>query len=185
MTLDISDTIAPKSDQLNADDLLSGPRTYRITEVRKGTTEQPVELHLEGLDGRPYKPGKSMRRVLVAAWGSEASVYVGRRLTLYTDPTVRFGGSEVGGIRISHMSDIDKQLSVNLTVTRGRRAPFIVKPLTDAPTSNAKAVHAIHAAPDLAALDKLVQLAQERGIHDHADVARAIEARRAQLQETP
>ena len=70
-----------------------------------------------------------MRRVIAAAWGTDASVYVGRQLTLYRDDTIRFGGSAVGGIRIQAMSHIDKPITVNLTVTRGKRAPFTVQPL--------------------------------------------------------
>lgn len=135
--MDLTDTIAPKSDQLNADDLMSGPRTFTIQEVRSGSAEQPVAVRLvEFPDGRPFYPCKSMRRVMVAAWGADASTYTGRRLTLYRDEKVRFGGQDVGGIRISHMSHIDKQLTLALTVTRGKRAPYVVKPLADdAPTS--------------------------------------------------
>ncbi|MGP3321423.1 Uncharacterised protein [Mycobacteroides abscessus subsp. massiliense] len=128
--MDISGTIAPKSDQLNAEDLLVGPKTVTIKAVSRGDADQPVNVTLiEFGDGRPFKPCKSMRRVMVAAWGPDASTYQGRRMTLYCDPSVRFGGQEVGGIRISHMSDIDQPLKVALTVTRGRRAPYIVDPL--------------------------------------------------------
>lgn len=128
--MDISSTIAPKSDQLNAEDLLVGPKTVTIKAVSRGDADQPVNVTLiEFGDGRPFKPCKSMRRVMVAAWGPDASTYQGRRMTLYCDPSVRFGGQEVGGIRISHMSDIDQPLKVALTVTRGRRAPYIVDPL--------------------------------------------------------
>ena len=129
-SMDISRTLAPKSDQLNADDLIAGPRTVTITAVTRGTPEQPVNLVTQEFgEGRPYKPGLSMRRVIAAAWGTDASVYVGRQLTLYRDDTIRFGGSAVGGIRIQAMSHIDKPITVNLTVTRGKRAPFTVQPL--------------------------------------------------------
>jgi hypothetical protein len=132
--MDLTDTIAPKSDQLNADDLLTGPRTFTVREVRKGASaEQPVDIELAEFPGRPFKPSKTVRRILVAAWGAEANAYVGRRMTLYRDPAVRFGGSEVGGIRVSHLSDISKPLTLALTVTRGKRAPYVVKPLADAP----------------------------------------------------
>lgn len=131
--MDISGTIAPKSDQLNAEDLLVGPKTVTIKGVSRGDADQPVNVTLiEFGDGRPFKPCKSMRRVMVAAWGPDASKYQGRRMTLYCDPAVRFGGQEVGGIRISHMSDIDERMTVALTVTRGRRAPFIIDPLPPA-----------------------------------------------------
>lgn len=129
--MDISQTIVPKSDQLNADDLLAGPATVRIVKVSRGNAEQPVNIHLEGYDGRPFKPSKSMRRVMVQVWGPDASEYVGKSMTLYRDPDVTFGKDKVGGIRISHMSGIDKPVAMALTVTRGRRAPFRVQPLID------------------------------------------------------
>ena len=130
--MDLTDTIAPRSDQLNAEDLLSGPRTVTVTEVRRGSTEQPVEIvTAEFGDGRPFKPSKTVRRILVAAWGPDAAKYTGRRMTLYRDPSVRFGGQDVGGIRVSHLSHIEKRLQLALTVTRGKRAPYVVEPLAE------------------------------------------------------
>ena len=127
---DMTHTIVPKSDQLNADDLLTGPITIKITGVTiRGGQEQPVAISYEGDNGKPYKSCKSMNRVLVSAWGADASKYVGRSMTLYCDPKVRWGGMEVGGIRISHMSDIDSALTMALTVTRANKKPFTVKPL--------------------------------------------------------
>lgn len=134
-SFDMTETIVPKSDQLNADDMLTGPRTFTIAEVRRGDSlEQPVGFILAEFDtGRPYKPSKSMRRVMVAAWGKDASAYVGRRLTLYRDPEVRFAGQAVGGIKISHLSHLDKPMKLALTETKGKRAPYVVQPLADAP----------------------------------------------------
>lgn len=129
--MDISETTTPKSDQQNFDDYLGGSKTVTVSEVKAGSTEQPVEIHLTEFTGRPFKPSKSMRRVLVAAWGTDSSEYVGRRMTLYGDPDVRFGGQAVGGIRISHLSHLEKPLTVSLTVTRGKRAPFVVQPLIE------------------------------------------------------
>lgn len=133
--MDLTATIAPKSDQRNADDFaLTGPRTFTITDdVEYQSPEQPFGLVLDGDIAHPYKPGKSMRRVLVAAWGKESSAYIGRSLTLFTDPSIKFGGQETGGIRISHMSHISKTLKLALTVTKGKKSPFIVEPLTDMP----------------------------------------------------
>lgn len=129
--MDIGDTIAPTSDQLDAVDLLTGPRTFTIKAVRGGNAEQqPVQIDLAEFP-RPWRPGKSMRRVLVACWGPDASVYVGRRVMLYCDPNVKFGGEAIGGTRISHLSHIDKPARVPLLVTRGKSAIFTVQPLAD------------------------------------------------------
>lgn len=131
--MDMTHSIAPNSDQVNAEDLLSSPRTVTVTGVEAGTNEQPVFIHLEEFPNRTYRPSKSMRRILVAAWGPEASEYVGRHMTLFRNPEIRFGRDAVGGIQISHLSHIDGPLTVALTVTRGKRAPFTVQPLPHTP----------------------------------------------------
>lgn len=133
---DMGAAIIPKSDQLNADDLLTGPLTIKITGVAvRGGQEQPVSISYEGDNGKPYKACKSMCRVLVSAWGADSSKYVGRSLTLYCDPKVKWGGMEVGGIRISHMSDIKESLTMALTVTRANKKPFTVRPLNQPPAA--------------------------------------------------
>lgn len=127
---DLSATIVPKSDQLNTDDLLAGPKTIKITKVTaSGAADQPICVHFEGDHGKPYKPCKSMRRVMVALWGSNGAEYAGRSLTLYADPKVKWGGIEVGGIRISHASHIENDLSIALTMTRGKREPTTIRKL--------------------------------------------------------
>ena len=134
---DLSMTIAPKSDQINADDLIGGPRTITITRVtgNEGSPEQPVNIFFEGDNGKPYRPCKSMRRVMVAVWGADGASYTGRSMTLYRDPSVQFGGMQVGGIRISHMSHIDRPQTMALTATRANRKPYTVKPLATSPAS--------------------------------------------------
>lgn len=127
---DLSQTIAPKSTQLNADDLIGGPKTIRITKVARSTEpDQPIAVSFEGDGGKPYLPCKSMRRLLVTVWGNDGNAYVGRSMTLYRDDKVLFGGIAVGGIRISHVSDIERDTTIALTVTKARRAPYTVKPL--------------------------------------------------------
>lgn len=127
--MDLTTSIEPNSQQVNAEDLLVAPMTVTVTGVEKGTAEQPVFIHLAEFEGRTYRPGKSMRRILVATWGTDSSAYIGRKLTIYNDPTIKFGKDFTGGIRISHMSHIDKPVTVALTVTRGKRSPFTVQPL--------------------------------------------------------
>lgn len=127
---DMRATIIPKSDQMNADDLIGRTQTITVTKVLlSAEKEQPVAVHFEGDNGKPYMPGKSMRRVMVNTWGPDANVYVGRSMTLYRDEKVQFGGLAVGGIRISHMSHIDGPITMALTATRANKKPFTVKPL--------------------------------------------------------
>lgn len=127
---DMRAVIEPRSDQINADSLQGGPITIKISDIKIAAgTEQPITIRYDGDDGKPWRPCKSMARVLVAAWGPDASKYIGKSVTLYTDPTVKWGGMEVGGIRISHMSDIERDMVIALTATRGNKKPFTVKTL--------------------------------------------------------
>lgn len=137
MSFDISDSLAPTSDQLDAVDLLGGPRTFTITDVTRGNAEQPVQIALAEFP-RVWRPGKSMRRVLAACWGTDASQWKGRRVTLYCDESVRFGNDVVGGTRISHLSHLTEAKKVPLLVKRGKSATFIVQPLPDQDPTEAR-----------------------------------------------
>jgi hypothetical protein len=118
-----------------------------------------------------------MRRLLVAAWGTDSTAYVGRRMTLFGNPDVIWAGKPVGGVEIAELSDIPKPLSIPLTVTRGRRKNFTVQPL--APARNWKAELA-KAGDDLDAVTALGSAAKSAGAP--ADVLAAIRAEYTRLK---
>lgn len=128
-------TAEPRSDQWNADDFIGGPRTFTVAGVKTGSAEQKYDIELVEGQGRSWRPPLTMLRLLLHAWGDESDAWVGRRVTLYRNESIRFGPDEVGGIRISHMSNLpgNKPLTVKLTKTRGRRQNHTVEPLPDAP----------------------------------------------------
>lgn len=135
--MDMSAVIQPKSDQINADDLIGGAMTVTIDAVNiSPRDDQPISIKLKGM-AKVYRPCKSMARVMVQAWGADASKYAGRSLTLYRDPKVKWGGMEVGGIRISHMSHIESGMTLMLTETRANRRPFKIGVLQQAAGSSA------------------------------------------------
>lgn len=122
----------PKSDQMNYDDFIGGvTKTITITDIKSSgnADAQPISIHYEGDNGKPYKPCKSMRRVMVHGWGDDGLQFVGKSMTLYGDPSVKWAGKEVGGIRISHMSNIEREMNVSLTSSQGKRKLHQVKPL--------------------------------------------------------
>jgi hypothetical protein len=129
---DMSPVIVPRSDQYNAEDFLAGPRTFSIEAVSiTPGQEQPVSIKLVG-EERVWRPCKSMSRCLVAIWGPDAKAYIGRSLTLYNDPKVRWAGMEVGGIRISNMSHMDNPVTMALAESKKNRKPFTVQPMANA-----------------------------------------------------
>ncbi len=142
----LRDTIIPKSDQLNAEQLLAGPITITVTDVRRTNDEQPVVIHYEGENGRPYKPCKSMRKVLIWAWGEDGSQWIGRSMTLFNDPSVKWAGVAVGGVRISHLSDIQGDIKLALTATKGKKEPFTIKRMPPQADPNAQAKQRVEAA---------------------------------------
>jgi len=130
---DISDTIVAKSDQLNADDILAGPITVTVTAVKRTNDDQPVAVHISG-GYQPWKPCKTMRRALVAAWGKDPTKWAGRSVTLKRDASVKWAGEEVGGIRIHALSHIEKRMELSLAETRGKKKKFVIERLAESAT---------------------------------------------------
>lgn len=125
--MDLSKTIIPKSDQLNADDLISGSKTIKIRDVKGGSDDaQPVCIYFYGDNNKPFKPCKSMRRVLVQLWGTDGLQFIGKRITLFRDDTVKWAGVDVGGIRISHVSHIPAAARVLVTASKNKRTPMTI-----------------------------------------------------------
>jgi len=129
----LAEALAPRSDQLNADDLIAGPRVLKITGARiaKDGRETRIILNFEGDQGKPWKPCKTMGRAMVMAWAvTDEAQFVGKSVQVYRDPTVKFGDQgEVGGIRVSHMSHIAKPVNIKLTVSQGKKGMFTFHPL--------------------------------------------------------
>lgn len=151
---DISDlrhTIIPKSDQLNTDQLIGGPLTITVSGVKlSDSAEQPVTVNYVNDGGRPFKPCKTERKLLIHAWGADARKWAGRSMTLYNDPAVKFGSDTTGGVRISHLSHIEaEQIEARLAATRGKKVLRVIKRMAD---GDAELIDAIKAAADVEAL---------------------------------
>lgn len=127
--MDMTAAAEPQADQLTFDDFAGGERTFTIAEVRKSSSpEHKVDVILYEIE-RPWRPPKTMVRVLIKAWGKESDAYCGRRVTLFGDPKVIWAGKESGGVRIRALSGIDKQLKVKLKVSHGKLIDYTVDPL--------------------------------------------------------
>ena len=57
-------------------------------------------------------------------------------MRLYRDSEVKFGTEKTGGIRISHLSDIDKQATHNLLVSKMKRQEFVINKLPTYPQAD-------------------------------------------------
>lgn len=154
-------TIEKKTDQLNYEDFLGGiTRIVTVAGVKAGTKEQQYDIAIED-DQRVWRPAVTVLKLLVAAWGDDATEWVGRRAELYGDPTISFGKDRVGGIRVSRVSHISKPVVASLTETRGKRKSHTVDPLPDAPPPN----------PNAARIDALI------AEYDGADAERQVAIR--------
>jgi hypothetical protein len=183
MQVDVSNlrpTIIPKSDQLNADQLVGGEMIITVSEVRTSSSDdQPVSVHYIGDNGRPFKPCKTMRKVLIFAWGEDGRVWSGRSMQLYHDASVKFGGAEVGGIRIRSMTDIQGEIRVNLAATKGKKSLHTIAPLTLVTLD--EVMQAISEAKGKASLERAKALAVQLHLPD--DISAALEAYKARVSE--
>ena len=159
--MDLSKTIIAKSDQLNADDLITGPRTFTVVDVRPGSEEQPVSIVLaEWPSNRPFKPSKTVQRILAYCWGAETDDWPkDARMTLYRDEKVKWAGEEVGGIRVSHLSHINGQQKIALQESKHKKSLHTIQPLREAAPKQAAPAEPtadeVAACVDLAALHDL------------------------------
>lgn len=180
--MDVTAAIVAKSDQMNAVDLVGGDVTVTITDVQPGPADQPVHIitDLYG-PGRPFKASKTALRDIVQGWGTDSKVWVGRRLTLYNDPTVLWAGQPVGGIRIRAMSHIDKAFEAKHTITRGKTKKVMIQPLPDVDPVLKQHLDALNTATTLPALQAAWQAAGQAGVAGNPQIIAAKDARKAEL----
>lgn len=129
--IDVSHTIKTKSDQLNADDLVGGDLMIQVEGVNvTNDPQQPVHIYYYGCEGKPFKPCLTVRKILVALWGKDASQWANKWMNLYVDPTVSFGKQKnIGGIRVNAMSHIQNAATLTLAVRRGTKQEFRIQPI--------------------------------------------------------
>lgn len=173
--MDVSSAIVAKSDQLNAVDIIGRDVTVTIVDVKQGPADQPVHIITDAYGpSRPWKASKTALRDIVQAWGTDSTVWVGRRITLFNDPEVLWAGQPVGGIRIRAMSHIDKAFEAKHVITRGKTKKVMIQPLGDAPSPSettpsptADHLDAINNAATIEELQHAWGMAQKAGVtHD-------------------
>lgn len=177
-------TIEKKTDQLNYEDFLGGVvRVVTVAGVKKGTKEQQYDIAIEG-DKRSWRPPATVLKLLVEAWGDDATAWVGHRAELYGDPDVDFGPQKkIGGIRVSRVSHIDGPLSRLLTVTRGQKRLFKLDPLPDASTDTPAPTE-----PTAEQVAACIDLAELKAMWDRAtsdERREQIRQRKADLENEP
>lgn len=164
--MDITQALAPASDQIDAVELVE-PRTFTIdtgSRLGKRDGKTVAEIRLVEVD-RVWRPSKGMLDVLAACWGTKADQWVGRRVTVYNDPDVMFGKDRVGGVRISHLSGIDAARDVQIrgAGATGRKKSWHVEPLPDLATQRDWLAELKLAGNDLSAVNALGHAAKEAG----------------------
>ncbi len=125
---DISIAMQAKSDQLNAADIMGCEPVLVIRDVQVRQGDQPVWVYYHGDNNRPWKPSKGMIRILAAGWGTNSDNWIGKGVQVFMEPSVRYAGKEVGGIRVRAMTDIPQRgLNATITISRTKREPYKVQ----------------------------------------------------------
>lgn len=182
---DVSAAIAPKSQQLDNIELRGkGPQIFTITAVDvRETLDQPLIVHLAEFP-RPWKPGKTMGRVLAQCWGLDSDNWIGKQVELFADESIKFGNDTPGGTRISRVSDIDGPKSAAILLGQGKPGLYKVDPLPASPASGATPAAPEPTEAEVASCtdrDQLTAMWKRSG----PDMRAVIEARVADLDNEP
>lgn len=159
-SFDIAPFIEAESDRITADDLIAGPRTFTIAKIDGTMSEgkRRMVVHLADSPGKPFMPCKGMVRLLGQLWGPDAATWVGRGITLFRDPDVRFGADLTGGVRIAAVTHIDRAQGVSVRASQKKIKSYNVAPLKveakadEARAAAEKIAATIARAPDAARL---------------------------------
>ena len=159
---DIIESAKPKSDQINADDLIAGTITGRIVRIAKGSAEQPVNIYLDTVPGKAWRPCKSERRILIEMWGADPTAWKGQAVRLHRDPSAKWEGKPVGGVRIE-AATIARPLVTSSTVSRGKKQARTIGVLQVQASKPEPTFEDLRAA--------LVTRVREKGMADEIDAA--------------
>ena len=175
--LDVTELAAPKTDQLNADHLIPGPLQGVIVSVRKtrANDKDCIEVGLSSFR-LPWRPCKTMVRLLMDVWGPDAEAWIGRGVKLYRDAEVRFGTDTVGGIRIGGLSHVRGSFTAKVKTSKQNQKPYQIEKLPDPPPIGQPAADpladlATAHSVDVAALEAAIVSQTGRPIRDRAKAA--------------
>jgi hypothetical protein len=181
--------IVRKTDQWNNEDFAAGSRVFTISDVTEGKEQVPYDIHFSDGDGRCWRPSNGMLELLWRLWGDDSKAWVGRRVELFQDASVKIGRDVVGGIRVRAMSHISKPMSPLITVARGTKKPYTVQPLTETtPTppaidnaTLAEWIDQLTNAETVSALQRVWGDATTAGVTSHPAIVAAKDQRKGEL----
>lgn len=128
MDKDLLAALAPNTNQLNADDLIS--IASLVVTIKGPVTVGDGKLNIPLEEVKPYRPSKGMGRILASMYGDREN-WIGKKLRIYRDPDVRFGKNKVGGLKISEASHISSAQTHMVTVARAKKEPHVINPLKE------------------------------------------------------
>ena len=98
---------------------------------------------------RPFKPSKTVQRILAYCWGAETDDWPeGAQMRLFRDEKVKWAGEEVGGIRVSHLSHIKGEQKIALQESKHKKSLHRILPLPDAPAAPAPTAQPVGPKPE-------------------------------------
>jgi hypothetical protein len=126
----LQQALAPKSDQLNADDLIAANKIIVISGVNINLgSEQKIIINYYGDNGKPWKPSKGMGRVLTELLGGDPDKWVGETVELFRNKEIRFGKEKCGGIQIAGMSAVRNVTTLLITTSKGKKSSITINPI--------------------------------------------------------
>jgi len=145
----LQQALAPKSDQLNADDLIAANKIIVISGVNINLgSEQKIIINYQGDNGKPWKPSKGMGRVLTELLGGDPDKWVGETVELFRNKEIRFGKEKCGGIQIAGMSAVRNVTTLLITTAKGKKSSITIQPIAAAGSQQQHRVQAPASQPE-------------------------------------
>lgn len=145
----LQQALAPKSDQLNADDLIVGNIVIVISKVTINLgSEQKIIINYQGDNGKPWKPSKGMGRVLTEILGGDPDKWVGETVELFRNKEIRFGKEKCGGIQIAGMSAVRNVTTLLITTSKGKKSSITIQPIAAAGNHPQRSTQAAQSKPE-------------------------------------
>jgi hypothetical protein len=95
-----------ESDVIRYVDLDGKEYTLRIAAIKRGkvvgTGGKSTGKAMISFEGRekPLAAGTAVLSQIAALYGNDTKAWVGKAVTIYGDPTIKYGGQAVGGVRV-------------------------------------------------------------------------------------
>ena len=101
--------------------------SVRLDDEKKKKEVDKAVIYFKEID-RGWVFSKTSGHCLAKMFGEDDDAWIGKRVTLFADPDVKFGGDQVGGIRVSGSPDISQPMTIRIKFPKKKAIEVTLTP---------------------------------------------------------